>query len=589
MGIAMKILYLLAVISICLSGVVYAQGEAKEPAVTAQTDTSSEAVSDSVQARGLAEAAQSSDRISLDLKGIDILEFFRIVSKKMGITIVPTKSVTGRINIFLNNLSFDDALEVIFISQDLASERKGSIIKVMTAAEYEHIYGEKYNEKRTISTIKLKYAKPATVFNALGQLKSDVGKIIIDESSGTIILIDIPERIEMMTQAVADLDMLPQTRVYDIKYAKAADIKAHLSAAITTGPGELFVDERSGTIIITDLPDKISKIMQVIEAFDQPSPQVMFEAEIIQITLNDEHQRQINWERVFTEQSKHGLDFVGTFPTSPSFSPSPALDTSSMKVSIGTLASDDYTATVKFLDTLGEAKVLSSPRIMALNNQEAKVLVGTREAYITSTQSQATDTTITAENVEFIDVGVKLSICPTVNKDGFITVKIKPEVSRVASTITTQAGSRVPIVETSEAETTVKIKDGVMILIAGLIKEEKRDDASGVPFISRIPLVGALFGSKTNQKKKTELIVFLTPHIVQGDINPSALEIQRLMSPDMVPRRLQDIILREKLDSVRPAGGAAGAGTLPGAAARSFPANPDDGIQSRIKDIKSEG
>lgn len=492
-----------------------------------------------------------SGKISLDLKGIDILEFFRIASKKMGVTIVPSRGVAGRINIFLNNLSMEDALDVIMLSQDLASEKKGQIINIMTGAEYERLYGQKYNERREVATILLQYAKPSSVFNALGQLKSDIGKIITDEATGTIILIDIPSKIELMKRSVESLDTPPKIEIFDLKYAKPSDIKNQLSSVITTGAGELYVDERSGKVVVSDLPEKMGKIRQMLEALDQPVPQVTIEAEIVQITLNKEFQRQINWEKIFRGRAYDGLDIIGTFPVSPSFTPSPDLATSSLKATVGTLAEDNYTATFKFLETFGEAKVLSSPRITVMNNQEAKVLVGTREAYITSTQSQAETTTITSENVEFIDVGVKLNLFPTINKDGYITIKIKPEVSRVSSTITTEAGSRVPIVETSEAETVVKVRDGSMILIAGLMKEEKRDDSSGIPGLSRLPFVGALFNSKAKQKKTTELIIFLRPHITTGDKVPTGTELEELLPADSIPRRLQDVILEDKIRAIQ--------------------------------------
>ncbi len=489
---------------------------------------------------------ESQKRISLDLKGIDIIEFLRILSTKMGLTIVSSKSVSGRINIFLNNLTFDDALDVLLLTQDLAADKKGSIINIMTSAEYERLYGKKYYDMRKVKIVKLLYAKPSTVFGALGQLKSDIGKIIVDEATGTIILIDIPEKIEFMMDAIKDLDKIPQTEIFDLKYAKPSDIKTHLSSAITAGPGELFVDEKTSKVVVSDLPDKMSKIKKMMKAFDEPTPQVLIEAEIVQITLNKEFQRNIDWERIFREAKYHGLDFIGTFPVNPSFSPSPELDTASVKMSLGT-STDNFTTTVKFLESLGDAKVLSSPSITVINNQEAKIMVGTREAYITSTQSQADTTTITSESVQFIDVGVKLSLLPVINKDGFITIKIKPEVSRVASTITTTAGSRVPIVETSEAETIVKVKDGTMIMIAGLMKDEKREDYVGMPLISKIPIVGFFFNSKARQKKKTELIVFITAHIVGGDVAVSAKDIQENMSPDMLSKKMQNIIMDEKM------------------------------------------
>jgi type II secretory pathway component GspD/PulD (secretin) len=466
----------------------------------------------------------------------------------MGMTIVPSKNVAGRVNIFLNNLTFEDALDVILISQDLASDRKGKIINIMTSADYERLYGKKYNEKKIIKTIKLRYAKPSTVSSALGQIKSDIGKVIVDESSGTVLLIDVPEKIKLMSETIKSLDQSPQTEIFDLKYAKSADIKTQLSAAITSGTGELYVDERSSKVIVSDLPNKMKKIRQMVKALDEPSRQVFIEAEIIQIELTKEYQRSINWERIFQGAAAHGLNFIGTFPVSPSFTPSPSLDTDNLQISIGTLDSDNYSATMKLLETFGQAKVLSRPRIAVLNNQEAKVLVGTREAYITSTQSQAETTTITSESVEFIDVGVKLNLTPTINKDGFVTLKIKPEVSSVADTITTQAGSRIPIVKTSEAETVVKVKDGTMVMIAGLMEDTKRDDTTGIPFFAKIPIIGGLFGAKANQNKRAELVVFITPHIFAGDERITEKNFQKLVPADMVWDEAEDAIMDHRLD-----------------------------------------
>ncbi len=498
------------------------------------------------------------ERISLDLKGVDINELFRTLSMKMGLTIVPSKSVTGRVNIFLNNLTFESALDVILISQDLAEEQTGSIIKIMTSAEYERLYGKKYNEKRIVKTIKLNYAKPATVFNAISQLKSDIGKIITDETTGTLLLIDIPEKIELMEKAIKQLDKPLETEIFDLQYAKPADIKTQLTGVLTVGLGELYVDERSSKVVVSDLPDKMKKIRRMMKALDEPGQQVFIEAEIVQIELNKEYERQINWEQILTQAALHGLTYGGTFPVTPSFTPNPALDTSNLKISIGTLATDHYTSTLKVLETYGKVKILSSPRIAVMNNQEARVMVGTREAYITSTQSQSSDTTITSESVEFIDVGVKLTLTPAINKDGFITLKIKPEVSSVASTITTSAGSRVPIVSTAEATTVVKVKDGTMVMIAGLMADSKRENISGVPILAKIPIIGGFFGSRANQSKRTELIVFVTPHIFVGDEQRNEIKkLENDLPADMVWKDAEDLIIDEKLKELIPESSAA--------------------------------
>ncbi len=491
------------------------------------------------------------EKISLDLKGIDVIELFRVLSIKMGITIAPTKSVTGRINIFLNNLTFDDALDVILISQDLACDTKGSIIKIMTAGEYEKLYGQKYNEKRKFKSFKLSYAKPAAVFAALGQIKSDIGKVITDEATGTILLIDVPEKLDLMEATINDLDRTPETEVFDLKYAKSADMKAHLSTAITTGPGEIFVDERSSKVVITDLPEKMKKIKRMVKAFDEETRQVFIEAEIVQITLKDEYQKGVDWKRYFSATSMDDLKLYGQFPIANSFTPSPLLTADYFKLAIGILTKDKYNVNLSLLQTLGDTKILSRPRIAVVNNQEAKIMVGSREAYVTQTQSQAESTTVTAENIQFIDVGVKLNVVPTINKDGFVTMKIKPEVSSVRETLTTALKSVVPIVETAESETVVKVKDGTMIMIAGLMKDDNRRDLTGIPWFSRIPVIGTLFGARGTQKKRTEIVVFITPHIIAGDVSASSKEIQTWFPPDAVPEEISDSMISKRVDEIK--------------------------------------
>jgi len=510
------------------------------------------------QGAGTADAAAkmdgvktSGERISLDLKGIDIVELFRILSMKMNLTIVPSKSVAGRVNIFMNSLTFDDALDVILMSQDLACDRKGNIVNIMTSAEYEKLYGRRFNEKRGFRSVKLKYAKPSNVFNALSLVKSDIGKIIADETSGTLLLIDIPEKLDLMEKTVEDLDQPLQTEVFDLKYAKAADIKTQLSNVITGGAGEVYVDERSSKLVVSDLPDKMKKIRRMVKAFDESSRQVFIEAEIVQITLKDEYQRGINWEDVFSDS----LKFAGTFPASPSFTPSPLLTADNLKMTMGVLNDDDYTATLQLLQTYGETKILSSPRITALNNQEAKVMVGAREAYVTQTLSQGDTTTVTSESIQFIDVGVKLNVSPTINQDGFVTLKIKPEVSSVRETLKTGLGSIVPIVETSEAETVVKVKDGSMIMIAGLMKDDKRNDITGVPLLSKIPVIGGLFGGKASLHKKTELVIFLTPHIVTGEAMASGMEPEKWVSPEVLTDSMKEDILNRRMQKITPSEG----------------------------------
>jgi len=149
-------------------------------------------------------------------------------------------------------------------------------------------------------------------------------------------------------------------------------------------------------------------------------------------------------------------------------------------------------------------------------------MVGTRQPYATSTISQSDTTATTSWSAEFIDVGVTLTVTPTINKDGFVKMHIKPEVSTLTDwfEILDDAGTaeiRLPEIDTSNAETDIMIKDGRTIIIGGLIKESTTESERKYPFLGDIPLFGTLFKSITDVKETKELVVFLTPHIITGE------------------------------------------------------------------------
>jgi len=446
-------------------------------------------------------------KISLDLKGIDVNELFKVLSEKSGMTIITTPEVKGRVTVFMDNLSFSDALDVVATMQDLAYEKKANVVKVMTKAEYEKSFGKKFDERKETRTIRLTYAKPANVMTVITSLKSDLGKIISDDSTGTIIITDTPQSLALLEDTIKELDKPLESAVFDINYARFADLKGYLNDLITPGVGQIIVDERSAKVVVTDLPQRLVRIKKLMEELDEQSRQVLITGEIVEITLNNTFSSGIEWEKLFS--NFHNLDLVGNFPVSSTLS-------SYGKISLGTLADNNYDVVIKMLNDYGTTRVLTRPRIVVVNKEEAKLLVGTREAYVTSAQSQAETTTVTSESVQFIDVGVKLTVVPTIGSDGYITMKIKPEVSTVIDTLTTAAGTQVPIVSTSQSESVVKIKDGSTLIITGLMKNTETRDNVGYPTLSRMPVVGSLFGSITKENAKTELVIFITPKIITG-------------------------------------------------------------------------
>ncbi|PIQ83511.1 MAG: hypothetical protein COV75_07185 [Candidatus Omnitrophica bacterium CG11_big_fil_rev_8_21_14_0_20_63_9] len=456
-------------------------------------------------------------RISLDLRGMDIVEVLKFLAGKGGFNIVTGADVQGRATLTLTDVAVRDALDIVLVSNGLAVERRGTILYVMSGEQYEQLYGHRYGDPRRSLVLQLKYANPGQVGALLGNLKSEVGRIVVDEPTATLAMLDTPGILSQMQSLINTVDIptvqrqVPtETRIVSLRFASAELVKPEIESILTPELGQARLDKRSNALIVTDVPARMPQIVGLIQAFDARHRQVYIESTILSVTLRDEFDAGIEWNWVSESLKFPDVTVTNSLPISSDA-------TNAIKMVVGTIGENDVTATVKALQTFGDTKVLSSPHISVMNGEDAKILVGRREAYVTSTVTQAQSTAATAETIQFIDVGVKLYVTPAITDSDFLTLKIRPEVSSVASTLSTSTGNKIPIVETSEAETRVMVKDGATIIIGGLMKDEITFSRQAVPVLGNIPLVGALFRNRSDRYKKTELVILMTPHLIAGD------------------------------------------------------------------------
>ncbi len=447
---------------------------------------------------------------SLELKDMEIADVLKLISKKTDLNIVAGRNVRGRVTIYLKEVEAHDALRIILEAHDMAYIEENGIIKVMTARDFEDTYGRKFGDKTQTEIIELEYALASKVMPMLEQVKSAIGKIIADDKSNTLVLIDVPSNIRKMIRLVDQVDVDIETKIFDLSYAKAEDISRKIEPVLTPNVGQIKHDQRSNALVVTDTPQRIKDIEHMVLAFDERDKEVLIEAQIVSVVLSDQFKMGIDWEAIVSDF--HALDMASDFDIL-------SAGEKRGKISIGTLASDDYSVLLEALQTVGNTNTLSRPRITAMNNEEAKILVGSTQPYVTTTTTTpASGATTTAESVNFIEVGVKLFVTPTIHNDDFISMEIRPEVSSVAQFLTTSNNNTIPIVETSEAETRVMVKDGVTIVIGGLIKDEKVESVKKVPVLGDIPVLGHMFRNQDTLKRKTELVIFLTPHLISGDV-----------------------------------------------------------------------
>lgn len=456
----------------------------------------------------------SSNIDTLDIKDMDINDVLRLLASKTGLNIIAGKTITGRVTIFLQNVDVRDALTIILKANDLAYIESRGVIQIVTSAEYEQLYGFKFGVIMDHAVVPLKTLKASEVLGLLSQVKSMGGKIVADDQSNSLIIEETPERLKMLRNYITQMDVPLQrsSKVFRISYAKVEDLAKTIAPLLTKDTGTLQYDTRSATIVVSDIDAVINKISTVIKALDRNDNEVLIEAKIVQIQLSDAYQMGINWEVLIPDAQRRKVDLKNNFSLPSNVTPVSV-------TTIGTLDRDDYNVVLQMIASLGKSRLLSNPRIAVVNNQEAKILVGSTTPYVTNTTTTpATGPTTTAENVNFIDTGVKLHVTPTIHEDGYITMKIKPEVSNIPRSITTSVNNQIPVVDTAEVETVVRVKDGVTIIIGGLIKDELRNTKNKIPILGDIPFVGKVFRNEVRSTDKTEIVIFLTPKIISGDV-----------------------------------------------------------------------
>jgi general secretion pathway protein D len=188
------------------------------------------------------------------------------------------------------------------------------------------------------------------------------------------------------------------------------------------------------------------------------------------------------------------------------------------------LGRGEIDATIRAAATRGDVKIVSQPVLLASNNQEARFLVGSQRPFVQVSRSLPTDAPSRDQVIQYRDVGTKLTVRPTINQDGYVSLFIQQEINQATSEVAFDA----PVISTREAVTRVLVKDGQTIVLGGLRDQQRDVSSGGVPVLSSIPLIGGLFGSSSRRTNETELYLFLTPRILRTDADADSVTAPRL-------------------------------------------------------------
>jgi len=302
--------------------------------------------------------------------------------------------------------------------------------------------------------------------------------------------------------------------------------------------GSIIEDARTNSLIITDIPSRMSIISQTIEALDIPAPMVMLEVEMLDVSKNVVDKLGFDW----TDASSYSINVVSAakttaFPLS-AFAPQESGKGPFTYGSVG--FPTNLNLVFDFLRTQTDTKFLARPKVMTLNNLTAEIKISTDESIgiKATTASTGGSSGSTTQEAERTQTGVILRVTPQINMEtGDITMFIYPKVSEAVQGNLLTSGSeefqyRDP--EERSTKSLVRVKDGETVIIGGLIRNEFTENQSKLPFVSNIPILGALFrhrGGDTDKDKKRELLIFITPHIIK-DKNVEINKAKNVIVPD---------------------------------------------------------
>lgn len=285
-------------------------------------------------------------------------------------------------------------------------------------------------------------------------------------------------------------------RTFPIQYADAAVLETKLEDYVSEFGTITAVPERK-LLVVEDQPGFVRQIAALVAALDQRPQQIMIEARILEVTLNDEQSYGIDWTSFFDEKD-------GSFGLQ-------GLDTPGAAGGTGFFfdyVQSDYEIAIRALEAEGRIRNLASPKLVTVENEEAEVIIGQRLGYqVTTTINQ-----VTSETIEFLESGVILRVVPAVDDDDRILLTIHPEVSNGVLD-----DNGIPSQTTTEVTTQLLVKSGQSIFIGGLLRHTTTEGRAGVPVLGRIPGIRWLFGNRTRQRSNTETVVLITPRLLDEE------------------------------------------------------------------------
>jgi type IV pilus assembly protein PilQ len=426
-------------------------------------------------------------KVTFNFQDIPVRSVLQLIADVSDLNIVVADSVGGNLTLRLTNVPWDQALDIVMDARNLDMRRNGNVIWIGPTAE-------------------------------------------------------IAAREQQLLQAQLDRQILEplQTVLIPMSYAKAEDMVTLITEStnmvdteygLLSERGSVTMDERTNTLLVTDTPDKIIQIQQLITDLDYAVRQVQIESRIVIANSDFAHELGVRFGVSYLHQGSNigviAADGRGADTFNPAINPRDdgLLDIPSYpnRYQVNLPASNQNAATIGLsfltgdwildlelsaLESEGEGEVISTPRVVTANQAEAFIQQGVEIPYENSTSSGATA-------VQFKEAVLELKVTPLITPDNRIQLELGIKQDTVGEIFTGQLGAQIPSIDTREISTTVLVANGDTVVLGGIFQDERSSKEDKVPWLGDIPGVGALFRRRANETRKRELLIFVTPSIVE--------------------------------------------------------------------------
>ncbi len=328
-------------------------------------------------------------------------------------------------------------------------------------------------------------------------------------------------------------------------YLTNADVKQVQAMVRTIAKvRDIHIDERLNLLVVRDTPEVLRLVEKLIASVDLPEPEVMLEVEVMELATDQVETLGLDWP----DQVSLGIsDAAGNIPSQVFIGGKNPIN---FRASI---ANPAVIATLR--GTSGNANILANPKIRVRNRDKAKVHIGQKLPVFTTT-TNFTGSTSVAASVSYLDVGLKLDVEPTIQLDNDVVIKVGLEVSNLIRQVTGPGGTTAYEIGTRNTSTVLRLADGETQVLAGLINDEDRKSVAGIPGLSRLPVLGRLFGTHTDTRAKTEVVLLITPRVVRNLAVPDASLTRLASGVDGSPGAFSSLLRREAKVGVAPSTGA---------------------------------